>query len=165
MAPSSTTRRNGNPVGRIHRGVEPVRRAFQRYQELRPAPKPYRGICTQRPLWGNRLTFSTASQLRRDESYLPNANGEGYTFQGKLKFEVTPDIRLTASGLFDQRETVPYGGRLRFLPSAIPMANRDARSLSMQLSHNLNSGTFYTLTLGQFHRTMRALSRINSGIP
>ena len=105
------------------------------------------------PLWGNRLTFSTASQLRRDESYLPNANGEGYTFQGKLKFEVTPDIRLTASGLFDQREAVPYGGRLRFLPSAIPVADRDARSMSMQLSHNLNSGTFYTLTLGQFHRT------------
>ena len=105
------------------------------------------------PLWGNRLTFSTASQLRRDESYLPNANGSGYTFQGKLKFEVTPDIRLTASGLFDQREADSYGGSLRFLPSAIPVANRDARSMSLQFSHNLNSGTFYTLTLGQFHRT------------
>ena len=105
------------------------------------------------PLWGNRLTFSTASQLRRDESYLPNANGSGHTLQGKLKFEVTPDIKLTASGLFDRREADSYGGSLRFLPSAIPVANRDARSMSLQFSHNLNSGTFYTLTLGQFHRT------------
>ena len=105
------------------------------------------------PLWGNRLTFSTASQLRRDEGYLPNGNGAGHTVQGKLKFEVTPDIRLTASGLFDRREADSYGGSLRFLPSAIPVANRDARSMSLQFSHNLNSGTFYTLTLGQFHRT------------
>ena len=105
------------------------------------------------PLWGNRLTFSTASQLRRDEGYLPNGNGAGHTVQGKLKFEVTPDIKLTASGLFDRREADSYGGTLRFLPSAIPVANRDARSMSLQFSHNLNSGTFYTLTLGQFHRT------------
>ena len=105
------------------------------------------------PLWGNRLTFSAASQLRRDESYLPNANGRGHTLQGKLKFEVTPDIKLTASGLFDRREADSYGGSLRFLPGAIPVADREGRSMSLQLSHNLNSGTFYTLTLGQFHRS------------
>ena len=104
------------------------------------------------PIWGNRLTFSAASQLRRDESYLPNNSARGYTFQGKLKFEVTPEIKLTASGLFDQRESDSYGGALRFLPSAIPVVNRDGRSMSVQLSHNLNSGTFYTLTVGQFHR-------------
>ena len=105
------------------------------------------------PIWGNRLTFSAASQLRRDESYLPNNSARGYTLQGKLKFEVTPEIKLTASGLFDQRESDSYGGALRFLPSAIPVVNRDGRSMSVQLSHNLNSGTFYTLTVGQFHRS------------
>ena len=105
------------------------------------------------PLWGNRLTFAASSQFRRDESYLPNADGRGYTVQSKLKFEVTPDIKLTASGLFDRREADSYGGSLRFLPGAIPVADRDGRSLSLQLSHNLNSGTFYTLTLGQFHRS------------
>ena len=106
------------------------------------------------PIWGNRLTFSFDSQLRRDESYLPNSDGLGYTFQGKMKFEVTPSIKLTASGLFDQRESNSYGGSLRFWPSAIPVSTRDARNLSAQLSHNINSGTFYTLTLGQFHRTV-----------
>ena len=105
------------------------------------------------PIWGNRLTFSASSQLRRDESYLPNNSARGYTLQGKLKFEVTPEIKLTASGLFDQREADSYGGSLRFLPSAIPVTNRDGRSMSLQLSHNLNSGTFYTLTVGQFHRS------------
>ena len=105
------------------------------------------------PIWGNRLTFSFASQLQQNESFLPNADSTGYTFQGKLKFEVTPEIKLTASGLFDQRESTSYGGSLRFLPSAIPVGNRDGRGLSVQLSHNLNSGTFYTLTLGQFHRS------------
>ena len=69
-----------------------------------------------------------------------------------MKFEVTPSIKLTASGLFDQRESNSYGGSLRFWPSAIPVSTRDARSLSVQLSHNINSGTFYTLTLGQFRR-------------
>ncbi len=108
------------------------------------------------PIWGNRLTFSFASQLRQDESYLPNNDGTGYTFQGKLKFEVTPQIKLTASGLFDQRESASYGGSLRFLPSAIPVGNRDGRGLSVQLSHNLNSGTFYMLTLGQFHRSFES---------
>ena len=108
------------------------------------------------PIWGNRLTFSFASQLRKDESYLPNDDSMGYTFQGKTKFEVTPNIKLTASGLFDQRETHSYGGSFRFLPSAIPVGTRDGRSLSLQLSHNLNSGTFYTLTLGQFHRSFEA---------
>ena len=39
------------------------------------------------PIWDNRLTFSFASQLRRDTSYLPNNDGSGYTLQGKLKFE------------------------------------------------------------------------------
>ena len=108
------------------------------------------------PIWGNRLTFSAASQLRRDESFLPNSDGRGYTFQGKLKFEVTPEIKLTASGLMDQRESNSYGGSLRFLPSAIPVANRDGRSMSVQLSHNLNSGTFYTLTVGQFRRSFES---------
>ena len=106
------------------------------------------------PIWGNRLTFSFDSQLRSDESYLPNSDGLGYTFQGKMRFEVTPSIKLTASGLFDQRESNSYGGSLRFWPSAIPVSTRDARNLSAQLSHNINSGTFYTLTLGQFHRTV-----------
>ncbi len=108
------------------------------------------------PIWGNRLTFSFASQLRQDESFLPNNDGTGYTFQGKLKFEVTPQVKLTTSGLFDQRESHSYGGSLRFLPSAIPVGNRDGRGLSVQLSHNLNSGTFYTLTLGQFHRSFES---------
>ena len=108
------------------------------------------------PIWGNRLTFSTASQIRRDESYLPNSNGTGYTIQGKLKFEVTPELKLTASGLFDQRESHSYGGSLRFWPTAIPVANRDGRSMSIQLSHNLNSGTFYALTLGQFRRSVES---------
>ncbi|RKU21269.1 hypothetical protein C6499_22175 [Candidatus Poribacteria bacterium] len=108
------------------------------------------------PIWGNRLTFSFDSQLRRDESYLPNSGGTGYTFQGKMKFEVTPNIKLYASGLFDQRENHSYGGSLRFWPSAIPVGTRDARSLSFQLSHNINSGTFYTLTLGQFRRAVES---------
>ena len=108
------------------------------------------------PIWGNRLTFSFDSQLRRDESYLPNNDGTGYTLQGKMKFEVTPDIKLYASGLFDQRENHSYGGSLRFWPSAIPVGTRDARSLSFQLSHNINSGTFYTLTLGQFRRAVES---------
>ena len=82
------------------------------------------------PIWGNRLTFSFASQLRRDESYLPSSDGLGYTFQGKMKFEVMPGLKLTASGLFDQRETHSYGGNVRYWPSAIPIGNRDSRSLS-----------------------------------
>ncbi len=105
------------------------------------------------PILGNRLTFSFASQLRRDESYLPNSSSGGHTLQGKLKFEVTPQIKLTASGLYDIREFNNAGGSLRFIPSAIEVDNRDGRSLSVQLSHNINSGTFYTLTLGQFHRS------------
>ena len=108
------------------------------------------------PIWGNRLTFSFDSQLRRDKSYFPNDGGTGYTLQGKMKFEVTPSIKLYASGLFDQRENQSYGGSLRFWPSAIPVGTRDARSLSVQLSHNINSGTFYTLTLGQFHRAVES---------
>ncbi len=108
------------------------------------------------PIWGNRLTFSAASQLRRDENYLPNDDAMGYTLQGKLKFEVTPQLKLTASGLFDQRESTSYGGRMRFLPSAIPVGNRDGRGVSLQLSHNLNSGTFYTVTFGQFHRSFES---------
>ena len=105
------------------------------------------------PIWGNRLTFSLASQLRRDESYLPNSGGGGHTLQGKLKFEITPELKLTASGLYDEREFNNYGGSLRFVPTAIEVANRDGRSLSVQLSHNINSGTFYTLTFGQFYRS------------
>ena len=108
------------------------------------------------PIWGNRLTFSFASQLQQNKSYLPNADSTGATLQGKLKFEVTPEIKLTASGLFDQRESTPYGGSVRFLPSAIPVTNRDGWSASMQLSHNLNSGTFYTLTFGQFRRSFES---------
>ncbi len=105
------------------------------------------------PIWGNRLTFSFASQLRRDESYLPNSGSGGHTLQGKLKFEITPEVKLTASGLYDKREFNNYGGSLRFVPGAIEVDNRDGRSLSVQLSHNINSGTFYTLTFGQFHRS------------
>ncbi|MDE0638507.1 MAG: TonB-dependent receptor [Candidatus Poribacteria bacterium] len=105
------------------------------------------------PIWGNRLTFSFASQLRRDESYLPNSGSGGHTLQGKLKFEITPELKLTASGLYDEREFNNYGGSLRFVPNAIEIDNRDGRSLSVQLSHNINSGTFYTLTFGQFHRS------------
>ncbi len=108
------------------------------------------------PILGNRLTFSFASQLRRDESYLPNSGGTGYTLQGKMKFEVTPSVKLFASGLFDQRENNSYGGSARFWPSAIPVGTRDARSLSFRLSHNINSGTFYTLTFGQFHRAVES---------
>lgn len=105
------------------------------------------------PIWNNRLTFSFASQLRRDEGYYPNSNSGGHTLQGKLKFEVTPQLKLTASGLYDIREFNNYGGSLRFVPNAIEVDNRDGRSLSVQLSHNINSGTFYALTFGQFYRS------------
>ena len=108
------------------------------------------------PIWGNRLTFSASSQLRRDNSFLPNSGGSGYILQGKLKFEVTPSIKLTAGGLFDRRAGHSYGGSLRFWPSAVPESESNARSMSMRLSHNINSGTFYTLTLGQFHRASEA---------
>ena len=108
------------------------------------------------PIWGNRLTFSASSQLRRDNSFLPNSGGTGYILQGKLKFEVTPSIKLTAGGLFDQRKSHSYGGSLRFWPNAIPESNSNARSMSLRLSHNINSGTFYTLTLGQFHSSAEA---------
>ena len=105
------------------------------------------------PIWGNRLTFSASSQLQRNNSFFPNSQGTGYIFQGKLKFEVTPSIKLTASGLFNKSEGHSYGGAQRFWPSAVPVSNSDGRSLSMRLSHNINSGTFYTLTLGQFRRS------------
>ncbi len=104
------------------------------------------------PIWQNRLTFAFASQLRRNESYLPRDNASGYTLQGKIKFELTRNIKLTASALLDTRESTFYGGSLRFLPSAIPIGNREAQSLSFQLSHNINSGTFYRLTFGRFDR-------------
>jgi outer membrane receptor for ferrienterochelin and colicin len=105
------------------------------------------------PIWGNRLTFSASSQISRNNSFFPNSGGTGYIFQGKLKFEVTPSIKLTASGLFNRGESHSYGGSLRFWPSAAPVSNSDARNISMRLSHNINSGTFYTLTAGQFHRS------------
>ena len=108
------------------------------------------------PIWGNRLTFSASSQLRRDNSFLPNSGGTGYVLQGKLKFEITPRIKLTAGGLFDKQENHSYGDALRFWPSAIPESNSNARSMSVRLSHNINSGTFYRLTLGQYHRSGEA---------
>ena len=104
------------------------------------------------PIWGNRLTFAASSQLSRNNSFFPNSGGTGYIFQGKLKFEVTPSIKLTGSGLFNRSEGYSYGGALRFWPSAVPESNSNARSMSLRLSHNINSGTFYTLTLGQYHR-------------
>ncbi|MYI95182.1 TonB-dependent receptor [Candidatus Poribacteria bacterium] len=132
---------------------------LEQYSELFNATKDYNlspshigEFALSGPIMGNKLTFSFASQFRRDESYLPNDDSGGYTLQGKLKYEITPEIKLHASGLYDEREINYYGGSLRFVPSAIEVGNRDGRSLSAQLSHNINSGTFYTLTLGQFRR-------------
>ena len=133
---------------------------LQQYSELFNATKDYNlspshigEFALSGPIMGNKLTFSFASQFRRDASYLPNDDSGGYTLQGKLKYEVTPDIKLFASGLYDEREINYYGGSLRFVPSAIEVGNRDGRSMSVQLSHNINSGTFYTLTYGQFRRS------------
>ena len=133
--------------------LEQYSEAFNETKDYQLAPTHIGEFALSGPIWGNRLTFSLASQLRRDTGYLPNSDSGGYTVQGKFKFEVTPDIKLTASGLFDKREFNNYGGSLRFIPNAIEVDNRDGRSLSVKLSHNLNSGTFYTLTFGQFHRT------------
>ena len=105
------------------------------------------------PIWGNRLTFAASSQISRNNSFFPNSGGTGYIFQGKLKFEVTPSIKLTASGLFNRGDSHSYGGSIRFWPSAAPVSNSDARNISVRLSHNINSGTFYTLTAGQFRRS------------
>ncbi len=136
---------------------------LEQYSELFNATKDYNlspshigEFALSGPILGNRLTFSFASQFRRDESYLPNDDSGGYTLQGKLKFEVTPNIKLLASGLYDEREVNYYGGSLRFVPRAIDVGNRDGRSLSVQLSHNINSGTFYTLTYGQFDRSSKS---------
>ncbi|MDE0317993.1 MAG: TonB-dependent receptor [Candidatus Poribacteria bacterium] len=126
---------------------------FNDTKEYKLSPSHIGELALSGPIWGNRLTFSFASQLRRDESYLPNSGSGGHTLQGKLKFEITPELKLTASGLYDVREFNNYGGSLRFVPGAIEVDNRDGRSLSVQLSHNINSGTFYTLTFGQFHRS------------
>ncbi len=126
---------------------------FNDTKDYKLSPSHIGELALSGPIWGNRLTFSFASQLRRDESYLPNSGSGGHTLQGKLKFEITPELKLTASGLYDKREFNNYGGSLRFVPNAIEVDNRDGRSLSFQLSHNINSGTFYTLTFGQFHRS------------
>ena len=109
------------------------------------------------PIWGNRLTFSFASQLRRDESYLPNDDGLGYTLQGKMKFEVMPGLKLTASGAFrSARNPLLWRKRPILAPPQFQSGIEDSRSLSAQLSHNINSATFYTLTFGQFHRSLEA---------
>ncbi|MDE0485140.1 MAG: TonB-dependent receptor [Candidatus Poribacteria bacterium] len=129
---------------------------FNDTKDYKLSPSHIGELALSGPIWGNRLTFSFASQLRRDESYLPNSGSGGHTLQGKLKFEITPELKLTASGLYDVREFNNYGGSLRFVPGAIEVDNRDGRSLSVQLSHNINSGTFYTLTFGQFHRSFKS---------
>ena len=90
------------------------------------------------PIWGNRLTFSFDSQLRRDENYLPNNGGTGYTLQGKMKFEVTPSIKLSASGLFDQRNPIPMAEASAFGPARFRSA-RETHVAFLSNSHIIST--------------------------
>ena len=109
------------------------------------------------PIWGNRLTFSLASEIRKNPGYLPNDEVTGRVFQGKLKFVPVTGLKLTLSGLSDYSEADTYGGYVgfgnygqdwRFNPGATPRTVRDNKHFTLNLSHNLSSATFYDVSLG-----------------
>jgi len=116
------------------------------------------------PILNNKLTFSLNGELRRSGDYIPNDELTGKTFQGKLKGELTPNIKLTVSGLYDYSKSDNYGGYVgfgkygsdwRFNPEATPVRIGDTKHCTLKLSHNLSSGTFYNVSLGVLDFSVR----------
>ena len=124
------------------------------------------------PILGNRLTFSANGELRRQGDFVPNDELTGRTFQGKLKSEITPGIKLVASGLYDYSWSDNYGGYVRFAdyggdwrfnPEVTPVRIGDTRHYALKMSHNLSSGTFYNISLGLLDMSVRQNQLRNKG--
>ncbi|MBM3241471.1 TonB-dependent receptor [Candidatus Poribacteria bacterium] len=124
------------------------------------------------PIWENKLTFSLNSELRRSGDFLPNDELTGRVFQGKLKAELTPNIKLAASGLYNYSWSDNYGGYVRFgdyggdwrfNPEVTPVRIDDTRHYTLKLSHNLSSATFYNVSLGMLNISVRNNQLRNKG--
>jgi outer membrane receptor protein involved in Fe transport len=124
------------------------------------------------PIWENKLTFSMNGELRRSGDFLPNDELTGRVFQGKLKAELTPNIKLAASGLYDYSWSDNYGGYVRFgdyggdwrfNPEVTPVRIGDIRHYALKLSHNLSSATFYNVSLGMLDMSVRSNQIRNKG--
>jgi len=124
------------------------------------------------PILGNKLTFSLNGELRQAGDFVPNDELTGRTFQGKLKGELTPDIKLTASGLYDYSWSDNYGGYVRFgdyggdwrfNPEVTPVRIGDTRYYALKLSHNLSSATFYNVSFGILDLSVRTNQLRNKG--
>ena len=124
------------------------------------------------PILGNRLTFSLNSELRQAGDFLPNDELTGRTVQGKMKAELTPSIKLIASGLYDYSWSDNYGGYVRFgdyggdwrfNPEVTPVRIGDTRHYTLRLSHNLSSATFYNVSLGMLDMSVRINQLRNKG--
>ncbi|MCH8304545.1 MAG: TonB-dependent receptor [Candidatus Marinimicrobia bacterium] len=75
-------------------------------------------------------------------------------FQGKLKLNITSNLRLQYSFLSEDAEWQNYASvtdhRRKFVPDGRLQFNEEGRSHVLKLTHQLNSKTFYTLIASNF---------------
>ncbi|MBD3162887.1 MAG: TonB-dependent receptor plug domain-containing protein, partial [Candidatus Latescibacteria bacterium] len=102
-----------------------------------------------RPIEGLGLTGD--QEALYDEGLLPNNQLSGYTWQGKLTWDVTPSIKVRGGTLGSQDDWREYRHFYLFNQAHMPRYEDRNQSVFGTVTHSLNPRTFYSVGLNWFY--------------
>ncbi|HMD13750.1 MAG TPA: hypothetical protein VKI62_03925, partial [Bacteroidota bacterium] len=90
------------------------------------------------------------------DSSLVSMNGSQRAYgQGKVTWKITPSLKLNTNFIYDYNKSKPYDQMYFYDPNGIGNNYSYSKTLLMQLTHTLNSSTFYTLGFSYFDKLYR----------
>jgi outer membrane receptor protein involved in Fe transport len=94
-----------------------------------------------------RLGFAISSRYRKEDSYLPFGYDVEHQGLGKLRFQATPRLKLTATGDLSRRQYQGYSHDWRYLHEGYRSHDRQSGYFGVQANHTLLDNLFYAANL------------------
>ncbi|MBM4161274.1 MAG: TonB-dependent receptor [Ignavibacteria bacterium] len=104
-------------------------------------------------LYGNRK-FNTDG-LEGDGVALPMNWSKKFSFQGKLRYELSSALRLSISTIGNKRDYQDYNHFFRLNPDGDVTKHEKGYDLTAVVTHVLSPKTFYTLNVSKFNKEFR----------
>lgn len=99
--------------------------------------------------------FRDEERGKGDSSLVPMNWSERKYLQGKLSWHITPLLKATYNAIYDNSSSKPYNQYFYFNPDGVGTNFSESLTQIFQLSHTLNSSTFYTVGASLFTKDFK----------
>ncbi len=153
--------RTTNTLKRLHFGLDPLKLDIVDYDGYKHDEYE---LSLSGPLTRFARYYFSFYKMNRNSFYLIPEPPEGYSnkygfdyskelsFQGKLTFLLSKNLKLNVSGFVNNEDWKPYAHRYLLIHQNYARRERLGRQLVLNLNHLVNENIFYALYLGGFSR-------------